>query len=276
MEKWNDFAESYSEWSPKQTLSYAIEALDCLCIGNEPCKILDLATGDGVFALEAARRHTNSSIIAIDYSQAMIDILDQRIKQQKLENISTHVGTAEALDFPDNHFDYVAVVFGLFLMEDGVKCLNEIHRVLKPGGKLVFTTWATTFLSDLLLASLMVANPIAAFERVVLKCTNVARNGTWNNPAWIREACLSRAQFQSAEITVVSHPTHVEVSEIDSFVRMLAGGPGVQSLMRVEGWVEDDASKVTKGLRAALGKMFEGGKEQVELVSSAHVVLGHK
>ncbi|KAI9331481.1 S-adenosyl-L-methionine-dependent methyltransferase [Obelidium mucronatum] len=277
-EKWNDAAKRYSEWSTRQTLRYAQDALDLLNIPpNASARILDIATGDGAFALEAAARHPTSLIEAVDYSSGMIDILDGKIRELGLQGVvTTNVVDAHDLPYPDNSFDHVAVIFGLFLMKDSVQCLKEIHRVLKPGGKLVFTSWGSTFASDLLLASLMVVNPEAAITRVLKKCTTTEpKQMLWNDHDWLRAQCSA---FENIQVTVASHPVRVGASEVDSFVGMFAGGPGIQYLMKAEGWDDErDTVRVSEALTIVFKKMIgDGGREFIELVSSANLVCCRK
>jgi ubiquinone/menaquinone biosynthesis C-methylase UbiE len=48
---------------------------------------------------------------------------------------------AMALPFTDKSFDLAILQFGIMFFPDKQKGLNEIHRVLRPGGKIIFTTW---------------------------------------------------------------------------------------------------------------------------------------
>lgn len=57
------------------------------------------------------------------------------------KQIILKVMDAENLEFTDNSFDKVVSSFGLFFLSDIKKGLDEIRRVLKPGGLLVFSTW---------------------------------------------------------------------------------------------------------------------------------------
>lgn len=46
----------------------------------------------------------------------------------------------DKLDFPDSYFDYVTMLAVIEHLEQPEKIIREIHRILKPGGKLIFTT----------------------------------------------------------------------------------------------------------------------------------------
>lgn len=60
----------------------------------------------------------------------------------KLNTIICHtrVGTADSLPFEDNFFDLAVSAFVLEHLADPISSFREIHRVLKPGGKVVFLT----------------------------------------------------------------------------------------------------------------------------------------
>lgn len=103
----------------------------------KPQQILDVATGTGDFAIEAARI-SGSEITGVDISEGMLAA--GRIKLADLglsHRIRLITGDSEDLPFADNFFDAVVVAFGVRNFEDLAKGLTEIARVLKPGGQLV-------------------------------------------------------------------------------------------------------------------------------------------
>ena len=105
---------------------------------DRPGKILDVATGTADMAIMAARMLQPKQIIGIDISEKMLEIGRKKIEQQSLgTNIALHSGDAETISFPDNSFDGVMVAFGVRNFEHLEKGLQEIFRVLKPGGQLV-------------------------------------------------------------------------------------------------------------------------------------------
>lgn len=97
-------------------------------------KILDVATGTADFAIAAAKLE-NSKITGIDISGGMLEVGQQKINKLGLDNqIQLLKADAENMPFDENSFDAAIVGFGVRNFESLNKGLNEIYRVLKPGG----------------------------------------------------------------------------------------------------------------------------------------------
>ncbi|MGN6178389.1 MAG: bifunctional demethylmenaquinone methyltransferase/2-methoxy-6-polyprenyl-1,4-benzoquinol methylase UbiE [Mucilaginibacter sp.] len=105
---------------------------------DKPKRILDVATGTGDFAFEALSILQPEMIIGVDISQGMLDIANQKIAKRGTQNrFEVKLGDSEKLPFGANEFDAVTVAYGVRNFEDLQKGLNDIYRVLKPGGKAV-------------------------------------------------------------------------------------------------------------------------------------------
>jgi len=105
---------------------------------DKPKRILDVATGTGDFAFEALSILQPEKIIGVDISQGMLNIANQKIVKRGMQDkFEIKLGDSEKLPFGDNEFDAVTVAYGVRNFEDLQKGLNDIHRVLKPGGKAV-------------------------------------------------------------------------------------------------------------------------------------------
>lgn len=101
-------------------------------------KILDVATGTADMAIMMNRYLSPAKITGIDISTGMLEIGRQKIARQKLEEkIELYTGDSEAIHFPDNSFDAISVAFGVRNFENLEKGLQEMRRVLRPGGRLV-------------------------------------------------------------------------------------------------------------------------------------------
>ena len=105
---------------------------------SKPQNMLDVATGTADLAIMAAKMLQPKSIIGIDISPGMLASGRTKIQQKLLNTVITlEEGDSEAIKFPDASFDAVTVAFGVRNFENLEKGLEEILRVLKPGGKLV-------------------------------------------------------------------------------------------------------------------------------------------
>ena len=102
-------------------------------------RVLDVATGTGKVALAAARAvGPNGSVIGVDLSEGML--AQARRKGGSLP-VEFRQMDAEHLEFEDATFDYALCGFGIFFLPDIVRGVCEMHRVLRPGGRLAFSTW---------------------------------------------------------------------------------------------------------------------------------------
>lgn len=99
--------------------------------------ILDLAGGSGDLSLLMAKKLPNQvSITLADINNSMLAQARSRVLDAGLINtINICQADAQALSFPDNHFDRVIMAFGLRNVTDKDAALKEIQRVLKPGGE---------------------------------------------------------------------------------------------------------------------------------------------
>ena len=103
-----------------------------------PCRILDVATGTGDFAILSARRLSPQSITGVDISEGMMQIGRQKVKALHLDGIIRFQHEdCEALSFADDTFDAVTVAYGVRNFEHLDQGLREMCRVLKPGGHLL-------------------------------------------------------------------------------------------------------------------------------------------
>jgi demethylmenaquinone methyltransferase/2-methoxy-6-polyprenyl-1,4-benzoquinol methylase len=108
-----------------------VEALE-LSAGH---RLLDIATGTADLLLEVARRHPDVGLVGLDPSEKMISI-----GRAKLESAGARAeviaGDAQRMPFDDESFDRASICFGIRNVPDRELALSEMHRVLKPGGRL--------------------------------------------------------------------------------------------------------------------------------------------
>jgi demethylmenaquinone methyltransferase/2-methoxy-6-polyprenyl-1,4-benzoquinol methylase len=108
--------------------------------GMQVEQLLDVATGTADVALMAMKYMDPApkKVTGIDISEGMLDLGRNKIKEKGLQNrITLLTGDSEAINFPDGSFDAITVAFGVRNYANLEKGLQEMLRVLKPGGKLV-------------------------------------------------------------------------------------------------------------------------------------------
>jgi demethylmenaquinone methyltransferase/2-methoxy-6-polyprenyl-1,4-benzoquinol methylase len=104
---------------------------------QSPLTVLDVACGTGDFTIEIAQKAAEgSSVIGIDLSEGMMKIGREKIKATGVSAEMVQ-GDCEALPYADGTFDRISVGFGVRNFEHLELGLQEMLRVLKPGGKLV-------------------------------------------------------------------------------------------------------------------------------------------
>lgn len=102
-------------------------------------KVLDLAGGTGDLTMKFSDIvGPEGSVVLADINDSMLKVgRDRLMDKGYTSNIEVVQANAEALPFPDNHFNCVTIAFGLRNVTDKDKALRSITRVLKPGGKLL-------------------------------------------------------------------------------------------------------------------------------------------
>lgn len=99
--------------------------------------VLDIATGTGDIALLFADAvGPEGRVVGTDFTPGMIAEAQARGKNQG-KGIEFEVGDAMALRFADDSFDIATISFGIRNVDDPVKALSEMNRVVRPGGRVV-------------------------------------------------------------------------------------------------------------------------------------------
>ncbi len=102
-------------------------------------RVLDIAGGTGDLAMKFADLvGDEGEVVLADINDSMLKVgRDKLIDRGYLQNIDYVQANAEALPFPDDHFDIVSIAFGLRNVTHKERALESMLRVLKPGGRLL-------------------------------------------------------------------------------------------------------------------------------------------
>lgn len=102
-------------------------------------EVLETAAGTGIVtAALSASLPPGVTITATDLSQPM---LDHAMAKPGMERVAFRQADAQALPYADASFDAVICQFGAMFFPDRVAAYREARRVLRPGGRFLFSTW---------------------------------------------------------------------------------------------------------------------------------------
>jgi ubiquinone/menaquinone biosynthesis C-methylase UbiE len=146
-------------------------------------EILEVAPGPGYFAVEMGRR--GYAVTGLDISHTMVQIATEHARRSGVAVNFQH-GDATAMPFEADRFDLIVCQAAFKNFLDPVRALDEMHRVLRPGGVAV--------IQDL--------NPDAtradiAAEVGRMQLTALNRVATRLTLGWLRRRAHSAAEFQS-------------------------------------------------------------------------------
>ena len=138
--------------------------------GDAPFALLDVAGGTGDIAFRAAKASgAGFQATVCDINEDMLHVGRERAVAQQLDDRVCFVeGNAEALAFPDRHFDGYTIAFGIRNVPRIDFALKEAFRVLRPGGRFLCLEFSTVEVPGLdRLYDLFSFNVIPPLGRVV-------------------------------------------------------------------------------------------------------------
>lgn len=105
-------------------------------------RVLDVATGTGVAAFMAAGLvGADGQVVATDISQKMVDATREEAERSGVTNMQFERVDAEELTYPDASFHAVTCVLGLMYPADPQRAIEQMFRVLRPGGRAAVAVW---------------------------------------------------------------------------------------------------------------------------------------
>lgn len=138
-------------------------------------RVLDVACGTGVVAVTAARR--GAQVKALDLAPALLVRASENAAIAGVD-VELTEGDVEALPYPDASFDVVLSQFGHMFAPRPELALQEMLRVLKPGGRIAFNTWPPELFTGLM---------FGLVGRYVPPPPGVPPTVAWGDPNLVRE-----------------------------------------------------------------------------------------
>ena len=146
-------------------------------------RVLDVACGTGVVAITAAR--CGATVTGLDLTPELLDVARDNARIAAVDT-DWHEGDVESLPFAAASFDVVVSQFGHMFAPRPETAVDEMLRVLKPGGTIAFSTWPPElFIGRLFSLTARYAPPLPP---------GVAAPPLWGDPLVIQERLGTRVE----------------------------------------------------------------------------------
>ena len=232
---WDMVAEGYAETTMKLFRGYAEKAIELANLSPQQ-HILDVACGPGTLALLASEQV--HAVQAIDFSPAMVELLTKTINSEAIENISVRCCDGQTLPFSGEIYDVAFSMFGLMFFPDRQRGYAEIYRTLKPGGRVLISSWASVAESPALRTMygvVKVINPDIPEPQIELE--------SLESPEFFHKE-LTEAGFKAVKIHRVTQ--HFPIENIESFWQGMVKGSApivmMKNAMSQDVWQEKEAA----------------------------------
>lgn len=139
-------------WGTTKFIPLLFELLYSVASDCEPGYFLDIPVGTGVFTAGEYSLLPNLEFIAVDYNRYMLGSALEKVQAQDYGNVMLVRADAARLPFVDGMFSGVLTMNGIGSFDDSPGALDELARVLKPGGKIAGSAYVRgeRFLTDII------------------------------------------------------------------------------------------------------------------------------
>ena len=145
-QQWSRAATGWHKWSEIIDAGAAglSERMVELARVEPGSRVLDIAAGYGEPSLAAAARAgAEGAVVATDISAEMLALAEKRAAEAGRDNIEFVESDAASLEFPGATFDAALSRFGIIFEPDAEAAVTRIREFLKPGGRLVISSWGS-------------------------------------------------------------------------------------------------------------------------------------
>lgn len=143
---WNRVAPGWDKWDNyfSRNMTFINHRLVADARLQPGMRVLDLGSGTGYPALLAGDVvGADGSVVGIDLAESMLAVATRKAKALGMKHVTFRAGDATSLPFDAASFDAVISRFCLMFLPEIPKALNDLARVLKPGGYVAAAVWST-------------------------------------------------------------------------------------------------------------------------------------
>ena len=250
------FERSLERYDPSFTAAAAVQ---------RDSRVLDVGCGTGRTTRDAARIATRGSALGVDLSAAMLRVARDSAVREGLTNVSFEQADAQIHPFAPRSFDVAVSHSSAMFFADKTAAFTNIHRALRPGGRLVLLVWQPLSANEWMLE---IGTVLRAGREMPVPPPDAPPPFSLGDPVLVRDD-LAAAGFQDVDVRGLSEPMWFgdRVPDTLAFVLGAAG-------WMLEGLGEDERRRAVGALQALLEA--HQGPDGVTLGSACWLVTAHR
>jgi ubiquinone/menaquinone biosynthesis C-methylase UbiE len=212
---WDKAGPYYEQFWARQIAPAQQKLLEMAALGPGE-SVLEVACGTGLVSFPAAEAvGPGGTVLGTDISEKMVESCRREAARRGFAHTRFERMEAEKIELPDAVFDAALCSLGLMYVPEPVRALEELHRVLRPGGRAVSAVWGARARCGW--AEIF---PIVDARVKSEVCPMFFQLGTGESQA----AALARAGFERIRSERLSVTLHYDSAE-DACGAAFAGGP---------------------------------------------------
>ncbi len=186
-------------------------------------RVLDLGSGRGASLLPAAEAvGPEGEVIGVDLAPTMVRSTAEEARRRGFAWVRMTQGDAEHPDFPENSFDVVIAGFIVFFLDDPAAAVARWSRLLRPGGRLVLSTFAELTDADRAMHT-AIGEALRPFRPPVEEDDVPGSTDPTRTPEWVT-ALFTEADLDDVEMIEIVQRSEYETPELFYDFLLSAGG----------------------------------------------------
>jgi ubiquinone/menaquinone biosynthesis C-methylase UbiE len=205
-------------------------------------RVLDLGSGRGASLLPAAEAvGPEGEVIGVDFAPTMVRATAEEARRRGYAWVRMTQGDAEHPDFPEDSFDVVIAGFVVFFLDDPAAAVARWSRLLRPGGRLVLSTFAELTDADRAMYA-AIGEALRPFRPPIEEDDVPGSTDPTRTPEWVT-ALFTEADLDDVEMVEIVQRSEYETPGLFYDFLLSAGGRAM---------VEDIPAEQQAAARAAV------------------------
>ena len=284
---WDSYSSEYDKGVQKITGPCVVNLLEQVALlpvssSARPIKVIDIAAGPGFLSTVIGEAYSRAgcldkvNILSTDFSEGMTGQAQQHFTSLHWPSSQFTARTLDAtnlVDVPSNYYTHAFCTFGIMMVPDAPKAIDEMVRVLEPAGTIGIATWQTIGWIPIISECLARAK-LSSDKKESIAVGPTTPPPKWSDASYVRRV-LEDAHFQNVHVSVFE--SRWSFANHDDCAKKLTHGPMAGLMLNDSDLTEEKQEKYYQVMLQVLPDMVGKDRDQpVDLPMIAIIAHGQK